>query len=127
MTLLGTIGSGVNVYYGMAPATAPIPTKYILVSNITGVENSDKNSFCGNVTVLLDVVALGSAVLNVTDSESMVAAIKNLLDSQTDINLLPDFTCITTKLISDEQLNSITSTKTVLRRLLRYEHFIGQY
>lgn len=127
MTLLQGIGGGINVYYGMAPATVNPGNKYIVVSTITGVENSDKNSFDGNVSVLLDVIALGDTVLNVTDSETMVTAIKNLLDWQTDINLLPDFTCITTKLISDEQLNSITSTKTVLRRLLRYEHFIGQY
>lgn len=124
MTKLQSIG--VNVYYGMAPATVNPGVKYIVVSTINGVEDSDKNAFNGKVAVLLDVVALGNSVLNTADSESMVSSIKGLIDSNTHPDLSPDFYCVTTKLISDEQLNTITTTQTVLRRLLRYEHFIGQ-
>ncbi len=126
MTLLEGIGGGVNIYYGMAPAPAITGNKYIVISSIDGNEQSDKNSFDGNVAVLLDVIALGTASLNIVASESMVNSVKGIINSSADPNLAPYFKCVTTRLTSDQQLTNITSDKTVVRRLLRYEHFIGQ-
>lgn len=126
MTLLESIGGGVNVFYGMAPDTYATGDKYIVVSSITGAEDSDKNTYGGKVSVLLDVVASGKAVLNVTDSESMVESIKGLIDSKTTLNLSPYFYCVNTNLVSDEQLITNTPTAKVIRRLLRYEHILGQ-
>ena len=126
MSLLNSIGGGVKVFYGMAPDTQSSGDKYIVISTITSVENSDKNSFDGNVSVLLDIIALGNSVLNVADSESMVTSVKALINKENNPDLSPDFYCVSTEMTSDEQLNVITSTKTVLRRLIRFEHFIGQ-
>ncbi len=126
MTLLQGIGGGVNVYYGMAPSPSITGNKYIVITSIDGNEDSDKNSFDGNVSVLLDVVSLGTSAANITDSESMVSSIKGLINSKTDPDFSPFFKCVTTKLTSDQQLINLTSDKTVVRRLLRYEHFIGQ-
>lgn len=126
MALLNTIGGGVKVFYGMAPDTATSGNKYIVVSTITSNEDSDKNSFDGNVSVLLDIVALGNSVLNVADSESMVTSVKGLINSDINPDLSPDFYCVSTNMASDEQLNNISSTQSVLRRLIRFEHFIGQ-
>lgn len=126
MTLLESIGGGVNVYYGMAPSPAITGSKYIVISAIDSNEQSDKNSFDGNVAVLLDIVALGKASANITDSESMVNSVKGIINSTLDPNMAPYFKCVTTRLTSDQQLTNITTDKTVVRRLLRYEHFIGQ-
>ncbi len=126
MALLNTIGGDVKVFYGMVPNTENAGDKYIIISSITSVEESDKNSFDGRVSVLLDVVAKREATLNVDDSEFMVSEILSLINSENSPDLSPDFYCVSTNMVSNEQLINKDSTNTILRRLIRFEHFIGQ-
>ena len=126
MTLLNTIGNGVNVFYEQAPDNAVHGSKYIVVRSTVNVGDDDKNSFNSKTSVVVECISVGGAVSPVTDSEFMVGAVKGLIDRVNQPNLSPDFVCITTKLTSDEQLTMNDGANKILRRVLRYEHQIGQ-
>ena len=113
-------------YYEMAPDTVS-GNKYFIVNSITAVDDSDKNSFDGRVTIMVDIVAKSSdAALNIKDCEAMAAFCKNAINSKTLPDLSPDFHCLTAKITMDQQFNNITNTQKIFRRLLRYEHLIEE-
>ena len=114
-------------FYEMIPDTSAAVSSYFLIHTIVGVEDSDKNSFDGKVSIMVDIIANSvDAALNITAVESMAAFCKNAINAKKCPDLSPDFHCITTKIILDQQFNNITNTQKVIRRLLRYEHLIEE-
>lgn len=125
MALLNTIGGDVQVFWKRVHVPDP-GDKYIIARVEAGVEDSDKNSFDGNVSVMVECIAIGDKVANVDAEEFMAGEVKRLINSETDPDLSPDFKCVTTKMTLDQSLDSNTATNTITRRLIRFEHFIGQ-
>ena len=119
-------GAGINTYNGIVPDSETPGNKYVVINAISAVENSDKNSFDGNISVLLDIITIGEAVLNYSDSWSMANTIKGLINSKANPDLSPDFYCSLTSLPSETEFIQSTVNQKVLRRLIRFEHFIGQ-
>ena len=56
----------------------------------------------------------------------MTAFVKNSINSKKCPDLTPDFNCLTTKIVMDQQFNNLTGTQKVIRRMIRYEHLIEE-
>jgi len=114
-------------YFEMAPDPVQVGKKFFLVHSISGVDDSDKNSFDGRVSVTVDcVVNANDGTLNIKDCEAMAGYLKDNINSSACPDMSPDFKCLTTKITFDQSFNNLTGTNKVYRRLIRYEHIITQ-
>lgn len=126
LTLLGDIG--VPIFVDEVPQSVdPIPSPRIIIT--TQTKTTDGESKCGHgwrCSILLDIIneqERGFANRTVVDDiEQQVSdRIDTWTESGTDINI-PPFVCYYTKFSDSHDMGLDMPTKTISRKLVRYEH-----
>lgn len=116
-------GLGMTAFDGFAPST--YPNEYCIIQNPVMVQGEGKNNFMTTVSITIDIVVRNSNFGH-KRSEEIASDILDAINSDTVIDLSPDFQCVTTRLESSNNLNGLTDTDNVFRTLLRFEHNISQ-
>lgn len=116
-------GSNLPVYDGEAPSN---PTEsYILIGDRFSTQLPGKKSFTSEANVLVDVVIKGNG-FGFKDSEDAANQITQLINSDTEIDLSPDFQVVTTSVLSTNNLAGINPTDLTFRTLIRFRHIVKQ-
>lgn len=120
--VLETIGN-YPVYDGMAPDTAT--GSYIILGERNIPQGPDKCGFIYDANILVDVVNKNGS-FGYAESDRIVTQILALVNSQSQLDLSPDFQCITTVVLNQFNLSDLNNTEPVFRSLVRYYHKITQ-
>lgn len=124
-----TIGSvPVPVYDKRVPMSVdPVPPYRVIINSQTKEQaNTSKAGHDWRATIELDIItefSLGnadSAVINDIEQQ-----INDLIDIQGDINC-PPFTIWNTQVSSPVDIVMDTKTKSIIRKVLRYTHILGE-
>lgn len=124
-------GIGCPIYDMVLPKDViPIPQIYVLVS--TQTKRPYETTKCGHewdTTILLDIIGVfenGYARRDLVDDveSAILSAIDTWTFEQTDIEI-PPFRVYNTKVDDSHDDYLVTDTKTIVRKLLRFRHYIN--
>jgi hypothetical protein len=109
----------------MSDATA---SPYVQISTITNQQQAGKHGFNHLSTVLIQVVGyfLNNVDEVVVDDLAELVISNIISDGRVQLDLSPDFKMITSKQVSDNDLDDGDETRLYYRRLLRFEHNIQE-
>lgn len=109
---------------GAVPDDAP--EAYVIIADMTVVENSNKKDFGHNAQTLLDVVTkieknkIGGSMA----TDTMAGKIFEAINSKTKLPNVSGLQVVNTKVLQDQKLNSKSDTHRIYRRLIRFQQLI---
>ena len=117
--------SAIEVYDRMAPNNAAYP--YIILSTQTDVDDSVKSCQGHECTMLLDVVTGFNGAVKSDMVDSICSQILGIINSINNrLTLTNNLQLISTRLISDNTIESQNDVWKILRRLLRFAHKVHE-
>ncbi|CAL1518203.1 DUF3168 domain-containing protein [Chitinophaga sp. MM2321] len=117
--------TAIEVYDKMAPNNAVYP--YIILSTQTDTDNSVKECFGHECTMLVDVVTGFNGAVESEMLDSICGQILNRINpSGQRLTLTNNLQLISTKLISDNTIEGQNGVWKILRRLLRFAHNVHE-
>ncbi|HEX8333846.1 MAG TPA: hypothetical protein VF622_14590 [Segetibacter sp.] len=116
----------VGVYDQHLPSNLSVK-KYVLITTQTSDGARTKERFKPNCTVLLDVIvrttnATGKCECDVIAKECL--EVYNPKSRTGYVSAGNDFEVLSTKIIQNESLHSLSGSENVYRRLIRFEHIV---
>lgn len=106
-------------------ASAPTSSSYILLGERSSFQREDKAGFLSEVNLLVDVVVKGDN-FGQGDAEDAANQITQLINSNANPDLSPNFKVITTSIQSTNNLSALNPTDRVFRTLIRFRHIVKQ-
>ena len=109
---------------GAVPDDAETP--YVIISSMDSVENSNKSDYGHLVNTLLDLVTsypknkLGSS----KEVDLMAGMVLDVLNSKTKYPSFGGLQIVNIKILQDQKIGDKTHTKTIFRRLIRFQQLI---
>ena len=116
-------GETLPVYDGMAPDTET--GSYILIGERNLRQEDDKCGYTYTVDILVDVVIKNSS-FGYKTADDYTNAITAEINSNTILDLSPEFQAVSTRIIQNFSLPGLNPTEPVFRSLVRFEHIITQ-
>lgn len=111
------------VYDGLAPDTET--GSYILIGERNVTQVNDKCGYTYTCDILIDVVTK-SGSFGYKTADDYINAIVAQINSDTILDLSPEFQVVSTKIIQNFSLPALNPTEPVFRSLVRFEHIITQ-
>jgi|GEM_PF-3618226 len=109
---------------GAIPDTAVTP--YIIISDVTSSEDSNKTGFGNSVQILLDIVTSygknqvgGSKPVDIIAGDILAA-----INSKVRFAITGDLQIVNTKVLQDQKINAKSDTNRIFRRLIRFQQLI---
>lgn len=116
-------GETLPVYDGIAPDTET--GSFILIGERNLNQLDDKCGYTYTVDILVDVVIKNSS-FGYNTADDYIDAITAQINSNTILDLSPEFQAVSTKIINNFSLPALNPTEPTFRSLVRFEHIITQ-
>lgn len=109
---------------GAVPDDAP--NAYVIIADISIVENSNKTDFGQNVLIMLDLVTKynKNKIVGSKEVDQMAGEILEVINSKIKFPIFNGLQIVTTKIVQDQKLNSKSDTHRIYRRLIRFQQLI---
>lgn len=106
----------------------PKQSPYVQLSTQTDRQENGKSGFQHESTMLIEVIGYWDKNISEAEVDGLAEMVINAIvpDDHDYLSLAPDFKMITSKLVSDNDIDEGDDTRVYYRRLLRFEHKIQE-